>query len=153
MRIFDCKVPEDNEIYRNAPHTTDHLCQLCKNEWDLLQKTLELISVSFSHSKNLVRGLDYYDKTVFEFASADLGSQNAFCGGGRYDRLVNDISLGHQNQPSIGAAIGIERLIILLELIKDKLPLPQMKPLYLIMPLTTKQHIISLLLANRKAKH
>jgi len=149
LRIFDCKVPEDNEIYRNAPHTTDHLCKICDEEWKLLHKTLELISVSFSHSYTLVRGLDYYDKTVFEFVSENLGSQNAFCGGGRYDRLIKDISQGLQDQPSIGAAIGLERIMILLATIKDKLPLEQLAPLFVILPLSSKQHLLALLLANQ----
>ena len=85
LRIFDCKNPVCQEIYQNAPKTVDHLCEQCNEEWKKLQETLELISVSFSVSSTLVRGLDYYDKTVFEFASNDLGAQSAICGGGRYD--------------------------------------------------------------------
>lgn len=149
LRIFDCKVQQDKEIYQKAPHTTDHLCVKCLEEWDTLKNTLELISVSFSHSKTLVRGLDYYDKTVFEFVSADLGSQNAFCAGGRYDRLVSDISQNAQSQPSVGAAIGIERLLLLVENIKDKLQITQPNPLFLLMPFSSKQYTLALLIANQ----
>lgn len=149
LRIFDCKIIECQKIYANAPKTTDVLCKECKNEWKTLQESLELISVSYIHNSALVRGLDYYDKTVFEFTSANLGAQNAFCGGGRYDRLVSDISSKQQNQPAIGAAIGIERIMILLETIKEKLPLKNERPLNLILPLSEKQNVIALLLLNQ----
>lgn len=152
LRIFDCKNPACQEIYKNAPKTVDHLCPNCNEEWKQLQETLELISVSFSVSSTLVRGLDYYDKTVFEFVSNDLGSQSAICGGGRYDRLVKEIS-EKEDQPAIGVGIGVERLLILLENIKDKLPIPSTKTLNLILPLSKEQHIIALLLANELHEH
>ncbi len=146
LRIYDCKVPTCIEIYKNAPSTTDYLCTHCKQEWDLLQNTIESISVPFKHSKTLVRGLDYYDKTVFEFSSTDLGAQNAFCGGGRYDRLVKEID-SNKDQPAVGAAIGIERLMLLLENKKD-LPIAKQSDLNLILPLSPKQHTLALSLAN-----
>ncbi len=86
---------------------------------------------------------------MFEFTSANLGAQSAFCGGGRYDRLISDISSNQQDQPAIGCAIGIERVMILLELIKDKLPISSEKPLYLILPLSEKQHVLGLLISNQ----
>lgn len=148
LRIFDCKNPECQEVYKNAPTTTDHLCPECANEWKLLTTTMELISISFKHAKNLVRGLDYYDKTVFEFVSSNLGAQNAFCAGGRYDRLVHDISQ-KIDQPAVGAAIGVERLMLLIEPIKDKLAIEPKAPLYLILPLSEKQQLLGLLISNQ----
>ena len=99
-----------------------------------IKRRLEHLSVSYSYKPTLVRGLDYYDKTVFEFVSAELGAQNAFCGGGRYNSLIKEIG-AKEDQPSLGASIGIERMLLLLDRIKDKLPLPVLPSLYVILPL------------------
>ncbi len=147
MRIFDCKNPDCQKIYDNAPLIVDHLSTASKKEWEQLQETLSLLSVSFAYNHKLVRGLDYYNKTVFEFASSSLGAQNAFCGGGRYDRLSMELG-DPQEHPALGAAIGIERLMLILEPTKDKLPLPQPAPLYIIMPLSPEQNSVALLLAD-----
>lgn len=147
LRIFDCKVETCKEIYKKAPHITDYLCASCKDEWQRLQINLQLLSISYTINPNLVRGLDYYDKTVFEFMSTDLGSQNAFCGGGRYSRLATALGAKH-DVPSIGAAIGIERVLLLLEPIKDRLALPQPPPLQVIVPFSPEQHGLALLLAD-----
>ncbi|MFI5333516.1 MAG: histidine--tRNA ligase, partial [Candidatus Babeliales bacterium] len=87
LRIFDCKNPNCQQVYTKAPHITDALCTACATEWHQLQEQLSLLSVSYHHNPTLVRGLDYYSKTVFEFVSGNLGAQNAFCAGGRYDQL------------------------------------------------------------------
>ena len=147
LRIFDCKNPACLELYENAPIMIDHLSSASQKEWDQLQKELTLLSVTFSINPRLVRGLDYYNKTVFEFVSAQLGSQNAFCGGGRYDRLANELG-SKQEYPSLGAAIGIERLMMMLEPIMDSLSLPQVKPLYVVMPLSSEQNPLALLLVD-----
>jgi len=147
MRIFDCKNPECQTLYRGAPHLVDHLSKESKKEWEQLQEYLDLLSVSFSHNPTLVRGLDYYNKTVFEFVSENLGAQSAFCAGGRYDQLV-EILGGPKDMPSLGAAIGIERLLLLLEPIQDKLVLPQQPALHVVMPLSDKQQVLALLLAD-----
>lgn len=147
MRIFDCKSERCQEVFQHAPKIVDHLSPESKKEWEQLQKDLSLLSVSFSYNPRLVRGLDYYNKTVFEFVSTTLGAQNAFCGGGRYDRL--SLELGDsQETPSLGAAIGIERLMLMLEPIKDTLTLPQSAPLYVIMPLSAAQNSVALLIAD-----
>src|SRR3984957_10422043 len=114
MRIFDCKSPTCQKIYEQAPTISECLCSRCAAEWAQLQDQLHILSVTYAHKPTLVRGLDYYSKTVFEFVSYDLGAQNTFCGGGRYDQLVSQLG-GTQDQPSIGAAIGIERLMLLLD--------------------------------------
>lgn len=147
MRIFDCKSPECQELIKNAPVIADHLCADCAGEWKELRDNLEHLSISYSYKPTLVRGLDYYDKTVFEFVSSELGAQNAFCGGGRYNSLIKQVG-GREDQPSLGASIGIERILLLLERIKDKLPLPVLPPLYVILPLTKQQHPLALLLAD-----
>jgi len=147
LRVFDCKVEHDQELYRKAPHITDFLCKACEGEWQMLQNDLELLSVTFTVQPTLVRGLDYYNKTVFEFVSGGLGAQNAFCGGGRYDQLVTQLG-GKHDQPSIGAAIGVERLLLLLEPYQDTLPLAQPPALQVVMPLDTAQKTLALLLAD-----
>jgi histidyl-tRNA synthetase len=152
LRIFDCKNEACQALYQKAPVITDALCQQCADEWAQLKNTLELLSVSFVHRPTLVRGLDYYTKTVFEFVSHQLGAQNAFCAGGRYDQLVKHIG-GKQDQPSLGAAIGIERLMLVLELVKDKLALPQVQPLHVIIPLSTAQQALALFVADELQAH
>lgn len=152
LRVFDCKNPNCQEVYTKAPRISDALCASCAQEWQYLQDQLTLLSVSFHHQPSLVRGLDYYSKTVFEFVSGSLGAQNAFCAGGRYDQLVSQLG-GKQDQPSIGAAIGIERLMLVLEPIKDTLPTQKSDPLHVIVPFTQEQHALALLLADELYEH
>lgn len=152
LRIFDCKVAACQELYKTAPKITDHLCADCQKEWENIQQLLHELSVPFSHVPTLVRGLDYYEKIVFEFSSNELGTQNAFCGGGRYAQLAKIIGAA-EDQPSIGAAIGIERILLLLERIKEKLPLPQLLPLYLLVPFSKEQHALALHLADTLISH
>jgi len=152
LRVFDCKVETCKEIYRLAPHTTQHLCQTCSVEWQTLQDALQLLSITFAVAPTLVRGLDYYTKTVFEFVSDNLGAQNAFCAGGRYDPLFEQLG-GKEPLPSLGAAIGIERLLLLLEPLKDQLPLPQLPALHVIVPMGPEQQMLALLLADELYAH
>jgi len=147
MRIFDCKTPQCQEIYRNAPHIADHLCASCAQEWQELQKQLTLLSVPHVYRPTLVRGLDYYNKTVFEFVSKNLGAQDTFCGGGRYNQLVKQLG-GNEDIPAIGAAMGIERLILLLEPLRNQLAMPHLPALHMIIPITHAQHTTALLLAD-----
>ena len=147
MRIFDCKNSQCQMVYQKAPHIADHLCQTCAHEWQELQKQLSLLSVSHVYKPTLVRGLDYYNKTVFEFVSKNLGAQDTFCGGGRYNQLVQQLG-GKQDQAAIGAAFGIERLMLLLEPIRDTLPIPKAPALHIIIPMSEAQHFLALLLAD-----
>ncbi len=152
MRVFDCKSPACQQIFKNAPFIAEHLCAQCTHEWQELRHHLEQLSVSFSYVPTLVRGLDYYGKTVFEFIGlSQLGAQNAFCGGGRYNTLAQE--LGGKDQPSIGAAIGIERILLMLEPLRDQLPLAHKPPLHVIIPFTHEQHSIALLLADELSAH
>lgn len=152
MRVFDCKNPECQQIYRSAPKMIDHLSKESALEWEQLQEQLSLLSVSFVVNPMLVRGLDYYNKTVFEFVSNDLGAQNTFCGGGRYDSLVKDLG-GKQSQPSLGVAIGVERLLLLLDQVKDRLLMPERATLTVILPMAQEQIPLALLLADELYAH
>ena len=117
LRLLDCKVPQCQEIFSKPEIqkviTSDFLCDECREHYLQLKKYLDELNVKYSENKLLVRGLDYYTRTVFEIKSNNLGSQNAVCGGGRYDNLVEE--LGGQPTPAIGFAMGMERLISLLK--------------------------------------
>ncbi len=147
LRIFDCKTETCAALYRTAPAITDSLCAACQTEWQTICHDLEHLSVSFSHEPRLVRGLDYYDKVVFEFSSDQLGAQSAFCGGGRYNGLAQQLG-AEREIPSVGAALGIERVLLLLESIQDRLILPQAPPLHLIIPMGVEQQTLALLTAD-----
>ncbi len=146
LRVFDCKNEICKELYEKAPLLTDHLSTESQKEWEQLQTTLDMLSVSRNHNPCLVRGLDYYEKTVFEFSSMELGSQNAFCGGGRWNLSAQFAS--KTDYPSLGAAIGVGRLLMLLEKIQDQLTLPQPPALNIIIPITEEQKTLALLLAQ-----
>lgn len=147
MRVFDCKVPTCIALYHNAPVITDFLSDTSAAEWQLIQDQLLALGVAYSIRSTLVRGLDYYNKLVFEFVSGSLGAQNAFCGGGRYDHLVSLIG-GSQDYSSLGTAIGLERLMLVLESQKKDLALMHKPALITIMPLAPAQQTIALLIAR-----
>ncbi len=117
IRTLDCKNPHCQEIYKEAPKLLNHLCSECQREFDKLQELLRNEGVDFEIDEHLVRGLDYYTRTAFEFVSTELGAQNAVAGGGRYDNLVE--LLGGRATPAVGFAIGIERI---LDLLPDEVP-------------------------------
>ncbi len=117
IRVFDCKNQHCQTLLTPAPRLNTQLCQECQSDFDILKKALDSANVSYELNPNLVRGLDYYSKTAFEFVSTDLGAQNAVAGGGRYDKLVE--YLDGRPTPAIGFAIGIERLLDMIELEED----------------------------------
>jgi len=122
LRLLDCKVEECKEIYElpevQQVINSDFICNDCKNHFDELLTYLNRLNVKYQINKRLVRGLDYYNRTVFEIKSENLGSQNAVCGGGRYDSLVEN--LGGNKTFAVGWAMGMERLISLLPQIQPK---------------------------------
>lgn len=146
LRIFDLKDPACQEAIKSAPIITDYLCAESQQEWEQLQSLLGQLSVSFSVEPRLVRGLDYYNRTVFEFVSTQLGAQSTFCGGGRYDYLAQ--ILGESNVPSLGAAFGIERVLMIMEQNLAELSVPQQKALHMIMPMAAAQQPLALLVAD-----
>lgn len=113
MRILDCKSPICHEIAEGAPVVIDYLCDECKEHFEKVQKYLDAQNIEYTINPQIVRGLDYYTKTVFEFVSNSIGAQGTVCGGGRYDGLVEE--LGGQHTPSLGFALGLERLMLLME--------------------------------------
>jgi len=119
LRILDSKNPEMQAINEAAPKLIDHLDEISKQEFDELCQTLDTAGLDYEINPRLVRGLDYYGKTVFEWVTDHLGSQGTVCAGGRYDGLVEQ--LGGKGATAIGFAIGLERLIALLEAM-DSLP-------------------------------
>ncbi|MBW1806070.1 MAG: histidine--tRNA ligase [Deltaproteobacteria bacterium] len=113
LRVFDCKVDDCKGVVAGAPSILDFICSDCRDHFRSLQGYLEGSGIPFVVNHTLVRGLDYYSRTTFELQTDRLGSQNAVAGGGRYDGLVKQ--LGGPDHPAIGFAIGIERLVALLE--------------------------------------
>ncbi len=109
MRTLDCKVEQCKSHLVDAPKITDNLCSECEGDFHKLQKILTLKNIPFEIDKNLVRGLDYYNKSAFEFTADTGGSQNAIAGGGRYDKLVE--YLDGRATPAVGFAIGVERVL------------------------------------------
>lgn len=116
LRLLDCKVEECKEIYAKPEIQeviqSDFICDECAEHFTSLKEYLDALNINYSINKLLVRGLDYYNRTVFEIKSNNLGSQNAVCGGGRYDSLVRN--LGGEDTPAIGFAMGMERLASLI---------------------------------------
>ena len=110
LRVFDCKIPEDQPIIDKLPRISQFLNQPCRQHFDEVQAILKATGIPFTLNDRLVRGLDYYTRTAFEFTHAGLGAQNAILGGGRYDGLSE--SLGGPQAPGIGFAIGEDRLVM-----------------------------------------
>ena len=113
MRILDCKSPVCSDIAKDAPKVTDYLCDECDDHFKKTQQYLDAMNIPYEVNPSIVRGLDYYTKTVFEFVSTEIGAQGTVCGGGRYDGLVEEI--GGNHTPALGFAMGMERLIMLME--------------------------------------
>jgi len=118
LRLLDCKV--DVEIADKAPKSTDHLCDECRQHYEKLKKYLKMLDVDFEEDHKLVRGLDYYNRTVFEIRHELLGAQSAIAGGGRYDKLIE--VMGGKSIPALGFAIGMERLIIAMKAENVRIP-------------------------------
>ncbi|MGA9974631.1 MAG: histidine--tRNA ligase, partial [Candidatus Sulfotelmatobacter sp.] len=113
LRVFDCKVPEDQPIIDTLPRISQFLDEGCRKHFEAVQEILTKVGVPFSLNDRLVRGLDYYTRTAFEFTHGALGAQNAILGGGRYDGLSE--ALGGPPAPGIGFAIGEDRLVMSLQ--------------------------------------
>ena len=110
LRVLDCKNPDCQKHLSDAPTVLDTLGEECRAHFETLQTLLTVMEIPFVVDPGIVRGLDYYTKTVFEFISNDIGAQGTVCGGGRYDRLVDEI--GGKHVPAVGFGAGMERLII-----------------------------------------
>ena len=122
MRILDCKSPQDQELVKGAPMMMDHLCEECQTAFDDLKEDLTAMGIHFVVDPGIVRGLDYYTKTAFEFVTTAIGAQGTVCGGGRYDNLSEE--LGGPPIPGVGFGLGIERLLITMEAGGFEIPVP-----------------------------
>ncbi len=123
MRILDCKSPICSAIAADAPIILDFLCDECKEHFEGVKAHLDAADISYTVNPQIVRGLDYYTRTVFEFVSGDIGAQSTVCGGGRYDGLVSQ--MGGPQVAALGFGMGIERLMLVLE--NQNTPLPEPK--------------------------
>lgn len=113
MRLLDCKSPEDKALAENAPEIIDYLCDECREHFDKVKAYLDAMNIEYTVNPKIVRGLDYYTKTVFEFIAESIGAQGTVCGGGRYDGLIEE--LGGAKTPSLGFGMGLERLQLVME--------------------------------------
>ena len=113
MRLLDCKSPICQDIAKDAPLILDYLCEDCGNHFESLKSYLTKLGIEYKVNPKIVRGLDYYTKTVFEFVTTEIGAQGTVCGGGRYDGLIEQ--LGGQHTPALGFGMGIERLLLVMD--------------------------------------
>ena len=113
LRILDCKIDTCKEIVKDAPHTMDFVCDECRAHMTELTRLLDLAGIRYEIDPMLVRGLDYYTRTVFEIVSGMPGAQGTLCGGGRYDGLIKE--LGGPDMPAVGFGLGMERLLLIMD--------------------------------------
>ena len=129
LRLLDCKVATCHALGDEAPRSADHLCQPCQDHWDRLEEYLAAMEITYQVDHRLVRGLDYYTRTVFEVQPRDVGGQSTILGGGRYDGLIEE--LGGRATPGIGFATGMERLTLNLQ--RGEIEVPEApSPIYLV---------------------
>lgn len=129
MRILDCKSPVCKKIGEGAPVMLSYICEECKTHFESVKAGLNSMGIHYSVNPKIVRGLDYYTKTVFEFISTDIGAQGTVCGGGRYDGLTEE--LGGPSLPSLGFGMGMERLLMVMEKQNCDFPMPTVADVYI----------------------
>lgn len=129
MRILDCKSPVCREIAKGAPTVLEYLCDDCKAHFEGVKKYLDAMDIKYTVNPQIVRGLDYYTRTVFEFVSNEIGAQGTVCGGGRYDGLIGE--MGGNPLPACGFGLGIERLLLLMDKKNAEFPEPKKTDLYI----------------------
>ena len=129
LRLLDCKEEECKKVNANAPSILDYLCEDCHAHFEEVKACLDLSGVEYEIDARIVRGLDYYTRTVFEFVSTAIGAQGTVCAGGRYDGLI--ASLGGNPMPAVGFAAGIERLLIVMEQTGVEIPSAEVPTVYL----------------------
>ncbi|MDO4485778.1 MAG: histidine--tRNA ligase [Bacillota bacterium] len=122
MRIIDCKSPICQELVKGAPMMIDYLCDDCREAFEQLQANLDAMGIEYVVDPGIVRGLDYYTKTAFEFVTTKIGAQGTVCGGGRYDKLVEEV--GGPSTPGVGFGLGKERLLLTMEACGVEIPEP-----------------------------
>ena len=122
MRIIDCKSPVCHELVQGAPMMIDYMCDDCADAFEQLKSNLDAMGIEYTVDPGIVRGLDYYTKTAFEFVTTKIGAQGTVCGGGRYDHLVEE--MGSPATPGVGFGLGKERLLLTMEACGVEIPEP-----------------------------
>ena len=146
LRLLDCKNEECSQLSIEAPKSINYLCEECESHWESVLDYLKELEIPYTIDHKLVRGLDYYTKTVFEIQPKDVGGQSTILGGGRYDALIEQI--GGRAVPAMGFATGIERLT--LNLIKESVDIPDIKsPKYLVINVGDKARIRAIKIADQ----
>ena len=130
LRILDCKSPVCQELVQGAPVMLDYLCDDCKNAFEELKQNLEAMNIEYVVDPGIVRGLDYYTKTAFEFVTTSIGAQGTVCGGGRYDNLIEEV--GGPSTPGVGFGLGIERLLLTMEANGVEIPKPRETEVFIV---------------------
>ena len=128
MRILDCKSPICQEVAKDAPAILDYICDDCSAHFESVKKYLDKMNIEYVINPRIVRGLDYYTRTVFEFVSTEIGAQGTVCGGGRYDGLLEE--LGGPHTPSLGFAMGTGRLLMVMQAQGIEIPAPPTCDIY-----------------------
>jgi histidyl-tRNA synthetase len=146
LRLLDCKVESDHALGEDAPSSADNLCDDCNAHWNKLLRYLDAMQLPYQIDHRMVRGLDYYTRTVFEVQPVDGGGQSTICGGGRYDGLITE--LGGRETPGIGFATGLERLTLNLKRSEVAVP-DEPSPLYLVANVGDDARIAALELSVR----
>ncbi|XVG95035.1 histidine--tRNA ligase [Eubacteriales bacterium KG127] len=150
MRILDCKSPSCQELVADAPLMLDYLCDDCKTAFEELKDNLNSMGIKYTIDPKIVRGLDYYTKTAFEFVTTSLGAQGTICGGGRYDHLIEEI--GGPPIPGVGFGLGIERLLMLMEYCNTEIKQPDPVEAFIVyIGDNAKRYSLGLLSTLRKA--
>ena len=129
MRLLDCKEEACKKINADAPKILDYLCEDCSAHFEEVKNCLTSAGVDYQIDSRIVRGLDYYTRTVFEFVSTSIGAQGTVCAGGRYDKLIEE--LGGNPTPAVGFAAGLERLLIVMDKTGVVIPEPKQLTVYL----------------------
>lgn len=140
LRLLDCKVPSCRPIADKAPIVLDSLCEECSDHFEAVKQSLDAVGFKYEIDPGIVRGLDYYTKTVFEFVSDNIGTQGTICGGGRYDGLFEE--LGGASVPGVGFAMGLERLLMVMQASGAEMP-PQSTTEVYIAPMTAEARPIA----------
>ncbi|MBO5287284.1 MAG: histidine--tRNA ligase [Clostridia bacterium] len=146
LRVLDCKSPICSQIAKDAPNTIDYLCDECEEHFKELKQYLEAQGIEYTVNTRIVRGLDYYTKTVFEFICDGIGAQSTVCGGGRYDGLMEQ--LGGPSLPGVGFGMGITRIILAMQESGSDL-VEEPKPVLYIAPMGTDARVKAMEIVSR----
>jgi len=150
LRVLDCKVPEDQPIIESLPKISEYLDEPCREHFNEVKKILNHVGIRYEINERMVRGLDYYTRTTFEFTHGGLGAQSALLGGGRYDGLSE--ALGGPKAPGIGFALGLDRFVLALQA-EESVGIPDQNPAVYVAPLGQGMNAEAAVIARDLRKH